>query len=109
MGIENVGTLCHQTPFSIRGCVAECGVEKKQRIDVVHTLYGFRLEERIEGEADVMTLRQFDYCHTTEDARDASTIDRKVEETIALVVAIECSGHHIAIDPTADVELCRGL
>ena len=66
VGIQDIFTLSHETPFPILGGVAEGGIEPQEGVDVVETLNGLGLEKWIEGELYVMLLRQSGDGHAAE-------------------------------------------
>ena len=108
VGIQDIFTLSHETPFTVLGGVAEGGIESQEGINVVETLDGLCLEEWIEGELYIVPRRQLGNGHATEDTRETSAVNGQVEE-LCLVVTIEGGGHEVTVEPTAKTELCRGL
>ena len=92
VAVEDVVGFGYDAPLAVVGGPAQRGVQIEQRTDVVNALDGFRLEERIEDELDIMPLGQFGDSRAAEDGREAGAVEGQVEEVAALVVTVEARG-----------------
>lgn len=76
-GIHDVLAFSYQAPLAVLHGIAERGIESQVRVDVVDALNGLRLEERIENELDIVTLRELDHSHAAEDTGETGAVDRQ--------------------------------
>ena len=97
--VEDVVSVEAQPPFAVCRCPPQTGIHAEDRVDVVHSLYGFRLEERIEHELEVLRAAKFHGCRAAKYRRELPAVERQVEEAVALVVATHPHSIYVTVKP----------